>query len=350
MSASTLPLHAFVASVDFEVALAAELGARGPAEGEPRWSSVVTIRRDLKTPIDPIFARQQLPSVTFVRGETPEAVVAAAFEALAPALDADERPFTVHVFVPNTEQYQALVARVRPTEEALLALLRAKRRVAFRRYTARPSAARWGEVLVIQVAVVGRSSLLVSAARPRALAAGGFDVMPWPGGLAPVADDRKAPSRAYGKFEEGLAWMGLAPGPGEVCVDLGGSPGGWSWKALVRGAKVIAVDRSPLASPALGHPALEMVVGNAFNYRPAAAVDWLICDVICEPPRTLELVDRWMTDGLCRRVVATMKFKGKDGYGVLGTARQRLAAHGWSYLRIKHLERHHNESVILPAR
>ena len=51
-----------------------------------------------------------------------------------------------------------------------------------------------------------------------------------------------------------------------------------------------------------------------------------------------------------RRVAATMTFKGKDGCGVFATARQRLAAHGWSYLRIKHLERHHNESVILAAR
>ena len=45
-----------------------------------------------------------------------------------------------------------------------------------------------------------------------------------------------------------------------------------------------------------------MIVGNAFTYAPPAAVDWLLCDVICEPPRTIELVDRWMREGRCRRV------------------------------------------------
>lgn len=350
MSATSDPLHAFVASAGFEGALAAELGARGPAEGEPRWSSVVTVRRALAAPLDPVFARQQLPSVAFVRGETPGAAAEAAFAALAPTLDGEERAFTLHVFVPNAEQYQAVAPRVRQTEEALLAVLRARRRALGRRYLPRPARARWGEVLVLQVALVGRASLLVSAARPRALPSGGYDVAPWPAGIAPVADDRTAPSRAYGKFEEGLAWLGLAPASGEVCVDLGGSPGGWSWKALARSARVIAVDRSALAPPALGHPALEMVLGDAFGYRPAAAVDWLLCDVICEPPRTLELVDRWMGEGLCRRVVATVKFKGREGYGVLAAARDRLAAHGWSFLRIKHLERHHNEAVILAAR
>jgi 23S rRNA (cytidine2498-2'-O)-methyltransferase len=350
VSASSPPLHAFVASAGFEGALASELGARGPSEGEPRWASVVTVRRAVESPIDPIFARQQMPSATFVRAETPAEVAEAAFAAFAPALDAEDRTFTLHVFVPNAEQYQGLSPRVQETEAALLALLRTRRRASFRRYAARPAKARWAEVVVLQVAVVGRTSLLVSAARPRALPSGGFDVMPWPAGIAPVADDKTAPSRAYGKFEEGLAWMGLAPAAGEVCVDLGGSPGGWSWKALVRGARVIAVDRSPLAPPALGHPSLEMILGSAFDYRPAAPVDWLLCDVICEPPRTFDLVDRWMKDGLCRRVVATVKFKGKDGYDVLAAARVRLAAHGWPFLRIKHLERHHNEAVILAAR
>lgn len=350
MTLPPIPLHAFLASQGFEDALAAEVGARGPAAGEPRWPSVVTRRGDTSAPIDPVFARQQLPSVALVRGETPTAVAEAAFDAIAPALDREERPFTVHVFAPNAEQYQTVAPLARPVEEALRAVLRDRRRIASRRYVERPSPARWGETLVVQVAVVGRRSFLVSAARPRALPSGGFDVAPWPAGIAPVADDRVAPSRAYGKFEEGLAWLGLAPAAGEVCVDLGGSPGGWAWKTLSRGARVIAVDRSALAPPALGHPALEMIVGNAFTYRPPAAVDWLLCDVICEPPRTIELVDRWMREGLCRRVVATIKFKGKDGYGVLPAARARLAAHGWAQLRFKHLERHHNEVVVLAAR
>jgi 23S rRNA (cytidine2498-2'-O)-methyltransferase len=350
VSTPPIPLHAFLASQGFEDALATELGARGPSAGEARWPSVVTRRGELPAPIDPVFARQQLPVVAMVRGDTASAAAESVFEAIAPTFDADERPFTVHVFTPNAEQYQTLAPLVRPLDAALRATLRERRRVAFRRCVERPSLARWAETLVIQVAVVGKRSLLVSAARPRALPSGGFDIAPWPAGIAPVADDRTAPSRAYGKFEEGLAWLGIAPAAGEVCVDLGGSPGGWAWKTLSRGARVIAVDRTALSPPAFGHPALEMIVGNAFTYRPPSPVDWLLCDVICEPHRTIELADHWMREGLCRRVVATIKFKGKDGYGVLADARTRLAAHGWQHLRLKHLERHHNEAVILAAR
>jgi 23S rRNA (cytidine2498-2'-O)-methyltransferase len=93
-----------------------------------------------------------------------------------------------------------------------------------------------------------------------------------------------------------------------------------------------------------------MVLGNAFTYTPPAPVDWLLCDVICEPARTFALVERWMKDGLCRRVVATVKFKGADAYAELGAARARLAALGFRQLRIKHLANHHNEAAILAAR
>ncbi len=234
MSAASPPLHAFISSAGFEGALAGELGAVDRAEGEPRWPSIVTVRRALPSPVDPIFARQQMPSASFVRGETPADAAEAAFAVFAPVLDAEDRTFTLHVFVPNAEQYQSLSARVQETEAALLAVLRARRRASFRRYAARPARARWAEVVVLQVAIVGRTSLLVSAARPRALPSGGFDLMPWPAGIAPVADDKTAPSRAYGKFEEALRGWFMPAAASRV--DLGGSPGGWSWKALVRRA------------------------------------------------------------------------------------------------------------------
>jgi 23S rRNA (cytidine2498-2'-O)-methyltransferase len=133
-------------------------------------------------------------------------------------------------------------------------------------------------------------------------------------------------------------------------VDLGGAPGGWAFTALGLGAKVTAVDRSPLVAPALGHPHLEMILGNAFNYRPPAPVDWLLCDVICEPTRTLALVETWMREGLCRRVVATLKFKGEGDYGLLREVRTRLGRLRWPFIRLKHLHHHSNEVAILATR
>ncbi len=285
--------------------------------------------------VDPVFARQQLPGATLVKGDSVEALAKGIAAVIAMEMEREmgDGPFAMHSFVPDREAYRSLVGRTRPLGEAVLALLRR-----------RPSET---APTLLQLAVVARTSVLVSYARPRPLAHGGFDLAPWPAGVAPVAEDRAAPSRAYGKLEEGLAWLGTAPAAGERVVDLGGSPGGWAWKALQRGASVIAVDRSPLAAPASGHPGLTFVRANAFVYEPPAPVDWLFCDVICEPPRTIELVERWMARGWCRRVVATVKFKGKGGYEILRDAHERLR---WPFVRVKHLFRHHNEVALLARR
>jgi 23S rRNA (cytidine2498-2'-O)-methyltransferase len=300
---------------------------------------------------DPVWARQQLPGAFHLKADSVKALAAASYEVLQESIDEAAAGFTLHAYVPDPEAYGHLAARADLIGAELMELLQQRRRRAFRRHVpAAEAAARWGELLVVQLGLVGRTSLLVSAARPRALALGGFDLAPWPAGIAPVAEDRAAPSRAYGKLEEAFAWMGAAPAPGQQCVDLGGAPGGWAWKALQRGARVVAVDRAKLAPPAADHPALEMVQGNAFTYEPSQPVDWLLCDVICEPSRTVELVDRWMTRGWCRAVVATLKFKGASDYGMLAPARAHLAVHGWRHLRLKHLFRHHNEVAITTLR
>jgi 23S rRNA (cytidine2498-2'-O)-methyltransferase len=208
----------------------------------------------------------------------------------------------------------------------------------------------FADVTLVQLVLVGRMSLLVSAARPQPLSTGGFDLAPWPGGAAAVDESRAAPSRAYRKLVESFAWMDAGPDKGQTCVDLGGSPGGWAYTALTRGASVIAVDRSPLAPPAAGHAKLAMVIGNAFTYRPPGPVDWLLCDVICEPEKTIALVERWMDEGLCNAVIATLKFKGSGDYQRLGEARSRLHRRGWGFLRIKHMRHHNNEAVIMLRR
>ncbi len=317
----------------------------------PRWPGVVSTRRVLDAPIDPAFARQQLPAARLLHGESVRDLAEAVYAAVDGFVDGPTDAFTLHVFVPDAVAYKTVAGRAGLLEATILDLWRQRRRRSLRHFVPGPEArARWGQVLVIQVAVVGRTSLLVSAVRPRALPGGGVDLAPWPAGLAPVAEDRTAPSRAYRKLQEGFAWLGAGLVVGQTCVDLGGAPGGWAWTALSAGAKVIAVDRSPLAPPALGHPRLRMIVGDAFAYQPAHPVDWLLCDVICAPPRTVELVEHWMAHGWCRFVVATIKFKGQDGYGVVAVAQARLAKRGWRHVRIKHMFHHNNEVAILAAR
>jgi 23S rRNA (cytidine2498-2'-O)-methyltransferase len=327
-------LTAYIASVGYEPALLEELRPKGRPM---RWPAVVAVAEPAVG--DPIFARQVLPAATLVKGETVSGLAEAAFGRVDAAVERASA-FVLQAYVPDPEAYAQHAARAAQVGDELTAMLRQRRGESFRKL--RPSLVE--DALLVQLALVARTSLLVSVAPPRRLPLGGWDLAPWPAGIAPVAEDRAAPSRAYGKLEEGLAWLGSAPGPGETCVDLGGAPGGWAWKVLARGARVIAVDRTPLA---IDDPSLTMVRGDAFRYQPPAPVDWLLCDVICEPARTFSLVESWLQKGWARKVVATVKFKGPAGYAVLPAALQRLAALGPRFLRAKHLYRHHNEVAIL---
>ena len=276
------PLQAFVVLPGHEPALQAELPA-GRLSG-PRWPALLSTREPLPL-MDPAFALQQLPDARWVRADSPEALGRAAAAEVAPALAAASA-WLLHTLVPDPQAYRTLLPLLAPLAASFTGELG---RLAPGLAAPRTEpGGNFGEHPLVQLVLVGRGSLLVSAARPRALAAGGFDLRPWPAGNAPVPEDCQAPSRAYRKLCEGFAWLGKTPAEGELCIDLGGSPGGWAWTALQRGAAVVAVDRAPLEPPARGHPRLSMVVGDAFTYRPTRPADWLLCDVISRPERTLD--------------------------------------------------------------
>jgi 23S rRNA (cytidine2498-2'-O)-methyltransferase len=124
------------------------------------------------------------------------------------------------------------------------------------------------------------------------------------------------PSRAYLKLWEALSLAQRMPGPGDVCMDLGASPGGWAWALIKLGAKVIAVDRSPLHPALMSNPLVEFREGSAFACQPQQfdRIDWLFSDVICYPDRLYEFVTRWIKSGKCRNFVCTIKFQGAEHY------------------------------------
>ena len=60
---------------------------------------------------------------------------------------------------------------------------------------------------------------------------------PFINGEIRFTEDREGPpSRAYLKLWEALTRIGRHPGPGETCLDLGASPGGWTWVLARLGA------------------------------------------------------------------------------------------------------------------
>ena len=155
---------------------------------------------------------------------------------------------------------------------------------------------------------------------------------PFPNGEVRFVEDRTGPpSRAYLKFWEALTLIGRYPEPDEVCLDLGSSPGGWSWGLQQMGARVISVDKAPLAPEIARLPGIEHRQESAFAVDPRTVrrVDWLFSDVICYPPRLFALVERWIAAGTCRNFVCTIKFQGQTDHE---TAR-RFAAIPGSQLR-----------------
>jgi 23S rRNA (cytidine2498-2'-O)-methyltransferase len=122
-----------------------------------------------------------------------------------------------------------------------------------------------------------------------------------------VEDHIGPPSRAYLKLYEALTRLGRWPAAGETCLDLGASPGGWTWVLARLGANVTAIDKAPLDPAVAAMPGVTQRLDSAFAL-PAEPVDWLFSDVIAYPDRLLALVHRWTA--AAQHIVCTIKFQG----------------------------------------
>ena len=142
---------------------------------------------------------------------------------------------------------------------------------------------------------------------------------PFPNGVVEFKEHKSGPpSRAYLKLWEALTLLGHHPGAGERCLDLGASPGGWTWGLQALGANVLAVDKAPLDPRIESLPGVEVRNESAFGLDPKklGPVDWLFSDVICYPGRLLELVKRWRDAGMAKHFVCTIKFQGVDQHAI----------------------------------
>jgi 23S rRNA (cytidine2498-2'-O)-methyltransferase len=166
---------------------------------------------------------------------------------------------------------------------------------------------------------------------------------PFPNGEArfvEIGPEHGPPNRAYLKLFEALTVLGERPRPGEKCLELGASPGGWTWVLATLGARVIAVDRAPLAPSVEAFGNVTSVAANAFNSTPdqIGELDWLFSDVICYPDKLFRFVKRWLDEGTCRRFVCTLKFQSDTHYGSVADFR------GIEGSRLVHL--HHNKHEL----
>jgi 23S rRNA (cytidine2498-2'-O)-methyltransferase len=159
-----------------------------------------------------------------------------------------------------------------------------------------------------------------------------------------------APSRAAMKLLEAFAWLDRAPEAGEVCVDLGAAPGGWTWVLLERGARVYAVDPAKLSPSLRGRKHLTHLQADAFHFDPGETMDWLFGDMAWRPLEAASLLARWARRGWARLFIANIKLPMKKKAEYLFRVRDILSDGGWSSLRARQLYHDRDEVTFAGVR
>eukprot|EP00996_Jenningsia_fusiforme_P000582 NODE_1518_length_1504_cov_28.714777_g1371_i0.p1 GENE.NODE_1518_length_1504_cov_28.714777_g1371_i0~~NODE_1518_length_1504_cov_28.714777_g1371_i0.p1 ORF type:complete len:419 (+),score=63.13 NODE_1518_length_1504_cov_28.714777_g1371_i0:64-1257(+) len=138
--------------------------------------------------------------------------------------------------------------------------------------------------------------------------------VPWLSGHLPTVHEfPAAPSKAWRKLSQSLMTLGTLPAPGEVCVDLGASPGGWSHLlASLPGVRVIAVDIVPLCSSVQARENVVSITHDASTWLPDGTVDWVFCDATILPSSSLAILSSWLRTSRCRRFVWALKFPARS--------------------------------------
>ncbi|HEY6942282.1 23S rRNA (cytidine(2498)-2'-O)-methyltransferase RlmM, partial [Dokdonella sp.] len=245
---------------------------------------------------DLVFARQLLVVLGDARGLPPRDRLSV----LLPIAEGDDaaagrrRWCDAWVEAPDSDAARELAPLCRGLEAALVAALKQRQLID------RDARSR------LHVCMTATDAAFVAAADRSTTA-------PWRGGIPRLKFPRNAPSRSTLKLEEALLVL-LDDGererwlkPGMRAVDLGASPGGWTWQLVARSLHVTAVDNGPMDAALIASGLVDHLRADGFRYRPPRAVDWLVCDMVEQPRRVAELIAHWLSEGLCRHAIFNLK-------------------------------------------
>lgn len=183
---------------------------------------------------------------------------------------------------------------------------------------------------------------------------------PHPGGALPVDVPADAPSRAYAKIEEAIAWAGLEIKAGQVVVEIGSAPGGAAYALARRGATVWGVDPGAMDPAVLAfagpsgariHHLAETLSSVRWEQLPRK-VDWLLLDVNLAPPVALHglgrLVPAWKHH--LRGAVLTLKMNDAAVRRAWPTYLERVEALGFRDIQVTHLPSNRTELCVVARR
>ncbi len=299
-------MHAFLPTDGCAAFLIDELSRQAI---ESRSAEPFHLAEQLPSPAILDFARLTLPDAREVLNASINGWAEHIIESMLATLT-DDAPWQLHLG-PAYGEGTAGQHRCELIHAALTERLKKRRRSLFRAWVQNDAPA---DIALVQAVLTAPDKGYVSAAT----AARAHDLRailsPFIGGDIPHAEDKAAPSRAFAKVIEAELRLGQQIERGQTCVDLGASPGSWSYVAIQRGAHVIAIDRSPLRDDLMRNLRLQFVQADAFKFKPDTPVDWLICDIIAAPQRSIDLLLEWLREKQMRRFIVTLKFKGADEY------------------------------------
>ena len=146
------------------------------------------------------------------------------------------------------------------------------------------------------------------------------------------------PSRAYLKLWEALMKIGQMPKAGDVCLEVGASPGSWTWVLQQLGASVTAVDRAKLEPSISSLPNVTFMKKDAFSLGPKdfPKLDWIFSDVICYPEKLLSWLRQWLDIQADVNFVCTLKFQGEGGLEVVKEFEKIAGSHVTHLFHNKH--------------
>jgi 23S rRNA (cytidine2498-2'-O)-methyltransferase len=178
---------------------------------------------------------------------------------------------------------------------------------------------------------------------------------PWPMGIPRMRMPSGSPSRSTLKLAEAMQEFlaGRAFEPGTTAVDLGASPGGWTWQLVHRGFMVTAVDNGAMDAQLLESGQVKHRRDDGFHYTPPDPVALMVCDMVESPSRIAHLVARWISQGWCRETIFNLKLPMKKRYEELQRCRaiidEDLGGGGY-FLRMKQLFHDREEVTAYLAR
>lgn len=158
--------------------------------------------------------------------------------------------------------------------------------------------------------LLDKNTLLYSIQRDKPVPDGYFDF---------DEDTTNPPNRAYLKLWEAMCLLGHYPQPGDFALDLGASPGGWSYVLQSQGAQVLAIDKAPLAPTINQLNRVNFQQGSAFALSPQdfTHVDWFVGDIACYPQRLYRWLQPWIASNRVKQFILTIKLQGQTDFSAL---------------------------------